>query len=42
MIGTRRGTGGGGLRYLTGTVASPYAYLTQAFPCLWQARSFVQ
>jgi tryptophan 2,3-dioxygenase len=42
MIGTRRGTGGGGLRYLTGTVASTDSYLTQAFPCLWQARSFVQ
>ena len=42
MIGTRRGTGGGGLHYLAGTVAATPAYLTQAFPCLWHARSFVQ
>ncbi len=46
MIGMRRGTGGGGIQYLRTTVApKPPAdgpHLTHAFPCLWQARSFVQ
>ncbi len=42
MIGTRVGTGGGGIRYLSGTVAHRHTYVTHAFPCLWQARSFVQ
>jgi len=43
MIGTRRGTGGGGVQYLR-TTTDPVrgAYLTHAFPCLWHARSLVQ
>jgi tryptophan 2,3-dioxygenase len=43
MIGSRRGTGGGGIAYLRGTVASRQAgYRTHALPCLWQARTFVR
>jgi tryptophan 2,3-dioxygenase len=43
MIGTRRGTGGGGIAYLRGTVAARQAdYRTHALPCLWQARSFLR
>lgn len=42
MIGSRVGTGGGGLRYLGTTITARHTYLTHAFPCLWQARSFVQ
>jgi tryptophan 2,3-dioxygenase len=43
QIGMRRGTGGGGIAYLRTTTAAEKApHLTHAFPCLWQARSFVQ
>jgi tryptophan 2,3-dioxygenase len=43
MIGKRPGTGGGGVNYLRGTTdAGLAAYLTHAFPCLWQARSIVR
>ncbi|MGE3107530.1 MAG: tryptophan 2,3-dioxygenase family protein [Phycisphaerales bacterium] len=42
MIGTRAGTGGGGVRYLRGTVSTTPIYKTHGLPCLWQARSFVQ
>ncbi len=43
MIGTRRGTGGGGIAYLKQTVAAEKAMcFTHAFPCLWEARTFVQ
>lgn len=43
QIGMRRGTGGGGIQYLrTTTAADRGPHYTHAFPCLWQARSFVQ
>ena len=43
MIGTRRGTGGGGVAYLKQTVDNQKpTYMTHAFPCLWEARTFVQ
>ncbi len=43
MIGTRRGTGGGGIQYLRGTVrAAQPGYMDHGFPALWMARSFVQ
>ncbi|MGD9689893.1 MAG: tryptophan 2,3-dioxygenase family protein [Phycisphaerales bacterium] len=43
IIGMRRGTGGGGISYLrTTTAAERGPQFTLAFPCLWQARSFVQ
>jgi tryptophan 2,3-dioxygenase len=42
MIGNRRGTGGGGVRYLKETVRQQPLYMTHAFPCLWQARSLVR
>lgn len=43
IIGMRRGTGGGGIAYLrTTTAADRGPEFTHAFPCLWQARSFVQ
>ncbi len=43
QIGMRRGTGGGGIAYLrTTTAADRGPQFTHAFPCLWQARSFVQ
>ena len=43
IIGTRAGTGGGGVKYLRMTTdASRSAYLTHALPCLWQARSLVE
>lgn len=42
IIGIRRGTGGGGLRYLRATVdAQRETYLTHGLPALWQARTFV-
>ena len=43
IIGTRRGTGGGGIAYLKKTVDSYRGMnVTHAFPCLWEARTFVQ
>lgn len=43
IIGTRMGTGGGGVDYLRETVRpSAPAFETRAFPCLWYARSLVQ
>ncbi|HLO39630.1 MAG TPA: tryptophan 2,3-dioxygenase family protein [Phycisphaerales bacterium] len=43
MIGTRAGTGGGGIRYLRGTTSNVNPiYRTHALPCLWQSRSLVQ
>jgi tryptophan 2,3-dioxygenase len=43
MIGTRAGTGGGGIRYLRGTTSNTNPiYRTHALPCLWQSRSLVQ
>jgi tryptophanyl-tRNA synthetase len=43
MIGKRPGTGGGGVNYLRSTTDSGLAaFLTHAFPCLWQARSIVR
>lgn len=43
IIGMRRGTGGGGIAYLRTTTAPERGpQFTHAFPCLWQARSFVQ
>lgn len=42
IIGIRRGTGGGGMRYLRGTIdAQRETFLTHALPALWQARTFV-
>lgn len=43
MIGTRRGTGGGGLQYLRGTIDPRRgSRFTHVFPCLWYGRSLVQ
>lgn len=42
MIGNRRGTGGGGVKYLHETVRQQPLYMTHAFPCLWQARSLIR
>jgi len=36
MIGARPGSGGGDARYLRATTSA------RAFPCLWDARAFVQ
>jgi tryptophan 2,3-dioxygenase len=42
IIGIRRGTGGGGMRYLRQTVdAHRETFLTHGLPALWQARTFV-
>ncbi len=43
MIGTRRGTGGGGIRYLRRTTSAELGLSrTHALPCLWQARGLTQ
>lgn len=43
QIGMRRGTGGGGIRYLRETVTPrKLPYYTHGFPALWLARTFVQ
>jgi len=40
MIGSRPGTGGGGLKYLRRSVsATNEPYYQRAFPCLWEART---
>jgi tryptophan 2,3-dioxygenase len=42
VIGSRPGTGGGGLRYLRRTVDAEQApYLQRGFPCLWQSRTLL-
>lgn len=41
QIGSRPGTGGGGISYLR-TTTEGAMYRTHAVPCLWMARTFVQ
>lgn len=41
QIGSRPGTGGGGISYLRATTQGAM-YRTHAAPCLWMARTFVQ
>lgn len=41
QIGSRPGTGGGGVSYLRATTQG-VMYRTHAVPCLWMARTFVQ